>query len=539
MKIKKAAALLLAAVMAFTAAGCRSGKAKNAGKTIHYRLAADPQTFDPQIASDASSLVVIPSLFEGLTRLDADDKPQPGVAASWEANADGTRFTFHLRADANWSSKKYGPVTAADFVFAFRRALDPKTGSATCMPMYCIKNAKDVHAGKLPAASLGVTAKDARTLVVDLAYPCADFPKLAASAPFMPCSEAFFDATAGRYGLETQDILGNGPFVIDGSYGWTHDKSLNLAKSSSYAGEKQPLPSAVDFTIGGSAAELADPAALLTQKTIDAAQIPASAVPTARGLGCTFVSVQDTTWGLGFNMQSPVFKNEKMRLAFAQAFSRSAVLSHLPADTEAADGILLPKTTLNGRSYRTLAGGPFTLKQSASAAQTFRQGLRELGLDGMESVAVLCPDDASVKLMANEMIAAWNKQFSSYFNIRPVSVSTLRSRVLSGDYNVAIYPVSPSADGPYAFLSTFLSTSAANPAGLKDAAYDALVSSAQTQGAQKAAAGYAAAEKYLNDKAIFYPLYYGKTYYALAKGVTGIVFHPYGGGVDFINAGKE
>ena len=539
MKIKKAAVLLLAVVMAFTASACRPGKAKNAGKTINYRLAADPQTLDPQIAADASSLVVIPSLFEGLVRLDADNKPQPGVAESWEANADKTRFTFHLRADAKWSSKKYGSVTAADFVFAFRRALDPKTGSATCMQMYCIKNAKEVHTGKLPAASLGVTAKDARTLVVDLAYPYADFPKLTASAPFMPCNEKFFNATVGRYGLETKEVLGNGPFTIDGSYGWTHDKTLNLTSSSSYAGKNKPLPSAVDFTIGGNAADLADPTAALTAKSLDAAQIPDSMVSTARSLGCAVTSVQDTTWGLGFNMQSPVFKNEKMRLAFAQAFSRSAVLSHLPSDLQQADGILLPKTTLNGQDYRTLAGGTFLLKQNGSAAQLFHQGLKELGLDKMESVAVLCPDSDAAKLMVNEMIAAWNKQFDNYFNIRPVATSTLKSKVLSSDYNIAVYPVSPSADGPYAFLSTFLSTSAANPAGLKDTAYDALVSAAQTQTVQKAAAGYAAAEKYLNEKAVFYPLYYGKTYYALAKGVTGIVFHPYGGGVDFINAGKE
>lgn len=521
--------------MAVTMTACHPGRAKNAGKTITYSLSADPQTFDPQIAADTPSLTVIPSLFEGLVRLDANEKPLPGVAESWEGNANDTQFTFHLRADAKWSSKKYGAVTASDFVFAFRRALDPKTGSTTCMQMYCIKNAKEVHSGQLPTTSLGVTAKDARTLVVDLAYPNADFPKLTASAPFMPCNEAFFDHTAGRYGLETRDILGNGPFTIDGSYGWTHGKSLNLTQSSAYAGETEPLPSGVNFVIGGNVTATT----ALSEKSVDAAQVPVSLLAAARDLGCTFVSVQDTTWGLVFNTQSPIFKNEKMRLAFAQSLNRSAVLAHLPSDTQAANGILLPNTTLNGQSYRTLAGGSFLLQQSDSAPQMFQQGMKELGLDEMESIAVLCLDDASVKLMANEMIASWNKQFDNYFNISAVSRSTLQSRVLGGDYNVAIYPVSPSADGPYAFLSTFLSTSTANPAGLKDSAYDALLSSAQTQGVQKAAAGYAAAEKYLNDKAVFYPLYYGKTYYALAKGVTGILFHPYGGGVDFIHAGKE
>ncbi len=537
--IKKAAALLLAAAVAFSFTACHMGKAKNAGKTIHYHLAADPATLDPQIASDTPSLIVIRSLFEGLTRLDANENPQPGVAKSWESNADSTQFTFHLRADTKWSDKKYGPVTAADFVFAFQRALDPGTGSTVCLQMYCMKNAKEIHSGKLPADRLGATASDAKTLVVSLAYSCPDFPKIAASAVFMPCNRQFFTDTAGRYGLDTPDILENGPFCIDGAYGWTHGKSLKLARLSSYAGQSQPLPGAVNFSIGGSAASLSDPAAALAKLSTDAVQIPASQTDAARSLGCTIASIQDTTWGLGFNTQSPLFKNEKVRRAFVQAFSRSAVLSHLPKDTAAADSVILPKTTLDGQDYRKLAGGPFLLKQSPSAPQLLTQGLRELGVDEMNSVAVLCPDDASVKLMVNEMIASWNREFDNYFNITPVGVATLESRIQSGSYSVAVYPVTPSSDGPYASLSTFLGTSSANPAGLKDAAYDALVSSGQAKSGSAAAASYAAAEKYLSDRAIFYPLYYGKTYYAVAKGVTGIIFHPYGGGVDFINAGKE
>jgi oligopeptide transport system substrate-binding protein len=537
--IKRAFALFLAAAMVFSFTACHKGKAKNAGKTINYNLTSEPTTLDPQIASDTSSLTVIQALFEGLTRLDANEKPQPGVAESWEHNADSTQFTFHLRKDAKWSNKKYGSsVTASDFVFAFQRALDPKTGSSTCTQMYCIKNAKKIRSGKLPVSQLGVTAKNANTLVVDLEYSCPDLPKLTAAAVFMPCNKSFFNYTAGRYGLETEYLLGNGPFCIDGTYGWEHGKYLNLAKSDTYAGKSSPLPAAVDFSIGTSSVDLSDPAAALTKQTIDAAQIPASRIDTARSLGCTFAFVQDTTWGLCFNTQSSLFKNENVRRAFVQAFSRSAVLSHLPKGT-AAENIILPGTTLDGQIYRTLAGGPFYLKQSAKASQLLHDGLKELNLSEIGSVTVLCPDDTTIKMMVNEMIAAWNQQFSSYFNMKPMSLSSLEGRVQSGDYDIVVYPVKPANDGPYSVLSMFLSGASSNPAGLKDSSYDALVSSAQTENGRTAATAYAAAEKYLNEKAVFYPLYYEKSTYALAKGVTGVIFHPYGGGVDFINAGKE
>lgn len=536
MRIKRAAALILAAAMIFSFSACKKGGPQNAGKTIRYSISADPTTLDPQIAADTPSIIAVEALFEGLTRLDANENPQPGVAETWEHNADNTQFTFHLRANAQWSDKDYGSaVTAENFVFAFRRALDPKTGSTTCSQMYCIKNAKKIHAGQLSTDQLGVAAKDDKTLVVSLEYSCPDFPKLTAAAVFMPCNEKFFNYTAGRYGLETAYVLGNGPFCIDGAYGWEHGKSMNLAKSDTYAGKRAPLPSAVDLTVGsGDAATLAASLA-----KFDAVQVTASQLDAAQALGCTFVSVQDTTWGLCFNTQSQIFKNEKMRRAFLQAFSRKAVLAHLPKGSAAAENIILPSTTLDGQVYRTLAGGPFYLKQDAKASQTLYAGMKELGVSDLEALAVLCPDDTNTKLMVNEMIASWNSQFNNYFNINPQSASSLNSLVLSGDYAVAVCSIKPGGDGPLSTLSLFASSSSANPAGLKDPAYDALLAVAQSKSGAGAAAAYAEAEKYLNQKAVFYPLYYEKSYYALAKGVTGIIFHPYGGGVDFIGAGKE
>lgn len=539
MIIKKAVALILAAAMLFSFSACKTHRAKNADKTMNYNLASEPSTLDPQIAADTSSVITIQALFEGLARLDSKENPIPGVAESWEHNSDNTQFTFHLRSNAKWSDKKYGSVTAADFVFSFQRALDPKTGSSTSTQMYMIKNARQIHAGKLPTSQLGVTAKDAKTLVVDLEYSCPDFPKLTASPVYMPCNQNFFNYTSGRYGLESKYLLGNGPFCIDGAYGWEHGKYLNLARSDTYSGKSIPLPSAVDFSIGSSSVNLSDPVAILKNQSVDAAPISSSQIDAAKAIGCTFTSFQDTTWGLCFNTQSSVFKNRKARSAFLQALNRSAVLSHIPTGSSAAENIILPETTLDGHLYRSLAGGPFYLKQSAQASQTLSSGLKELNLSSMDSVTVYCPDDANIKLMLNEMIASWNKQFNNYFNMKPLSNDDLQSRMQSGDYSIIICSVKPASDGPLAFLSQFTSNSSNNPAMWKDSTYDSLVASAQTKSGKDAATLYAAAEKRLNEQAVFYPLYYEKSYYALAKGVTGIIFHPYQGGADFINAGKE
>lgn len=538
--MKRFMAVFLCLSIFFTFTACKKKEAKNADKTIHFNLAAEPKTLDPQIASDASSIIAIEALFEGLTRLGADNKPYPGVAEKWESNADSTEFTFTLRSSAKWSDKDKTPVTAADFVYAFQRALSPATGSKTCSPMFCIKNAREVNSGTLPPSELGVTAKDDHTLIVELAYPYPDFPALTATAVFMPCNQKFFESTSGRYGLERKYLLGNGPFVIDGKYGWDHGKYLNLVRSDTYSGNSKPLPSKLKFSIGNKETDVSDPVKVLTTGTVDAIEMPAEQINAATAAGCTLTSFEDTTWGLCFNTQSDYMKNLKIRKAFIQAFSRSAVLSHLPAGVSKADYILNPSIHFEGKNYRSLVtDGPFYLCEDENAATLLKAGLAELSLPELKSISVLCPEDASAKLMLNEMLSAWNAKFKEYFNIDPLDSDTLTQRVKAGEYQVALCSIRPASDGPLSTLSLFESGSTENPAHLNDAAYDALLADAQSKTGSDASAVYANAEKYLNEQGIFYPLYYEKHYYACAEGVTGIVFHPYGAGIDFIHAGKE
>src|SRR6185369_16116155 len=104
----------------------------------------------------------------GLTTLDAAARPIPGIAERWESSADGLTWTFHLR-KAGWSDKK--PVTAQDFVFAWRRLLEPKTAARGAQLLWVIKNARAITAGQKPAAALGVTATGPSILKVALEHP--------------------------------------------------------------------------------------------------------------------------------------------------------------------------------------------------------------------------------------------------------------------------------------------------------------------------------------------------------------------------------
>lgn len=537
--MKRVISVILAVMILLSCCACGKKAPKNANKTINYNLDSEPKTLDPQIANDYPSRVAIEALYEGLVRLDAKEQAYPGVAEKWESNSDHTVFTFTLRKDAKWSNKK--EVTADDFVFAFQRALSPATKSSTCSSMFCIKNAREVNAGTLSADKLGVTAKDAHTLVVQLAYSYEGFPALTAAAPFMPCNKEFFDSTSGKYGLEVKTVLGNGPFEMSGSYSWDHGKYLKLVSSDTYKGYKEPLPAAVNFSIGSNKDhDVSNPVTALAKQTVDIIAMPAALLSYTKQIGCTVSSFEDTTWGLCFNTSDRMMKNSTIRKAFLQTLDRKKILSHLPSNCNEADDIITPSTTFMSTNYRQLAGvSSLYVKADSNAVSGLPSALKALSLDSMPSVTVLGPNDANVKLMLNEMITSWNAKMGNYFNMKPLSQGELASSVGSGDYQIALCPVRPSGDGPKQLLSLFQSTSSSNPALLKDSNYDKLLSTAQAQSGKDALPSYVAAEKYLNDQYIFYPIYYENRYYACAKGVTGIVIHPYDAGIDFIQAGKE
>lgn len=173
------AALLLAPLFLF---GCTSsgglipaaqtiqvGTELAAEQVLNRHLEADPRTLDPSLSEDVVGQIVLEDLFEGLTTVGEDGSIVPGVAASWETSADGKTWTFHLRKEARWSNGE--PVTADDFVYAWRREVDPATASEYSQALAPIENALDIAAGKMPVEKLGVEAKGPQALVVHLHAP--------------------------------------------------------------------------------------------------------------------------------------------------------------------------------------------------------------------------------------------------------------------------------------------------------------------------------------------------------------------------------
>lgn len=187
----------------------------------------DPPQLDSTRATDTVSSLVGGHVQEGLTRHGRHGELVPGVAESWELRTDGA--TFRLREDARWSDGR--PVTAHDFVFAWRTVVDPATASEYAFIVYPVKNGEAVNQGRLPTSALGVRAVDDRTLEVLFEQPCPYFLGLTAFKTYYPVREDFYRARPGRYAANAGDLLSNGPFVLTR---WVHGSSLTLEKNPLY-----------------------------------------------------------------------------------------------------------------------------------------------------------------------------------------------------------------------------------------------------------------------------------------------------------------
>ncbi|PNG27834.1 peptide ABC transporter substrate-binding protein [Methylocella silvestris] len=171
----------------------------------------DPGSLDPHKATTLIESNVLGELFEGLLSRDAAGALIPGVAESWRVEPDGRVYKFRLREDAKWSNGD--PVTADDFVFAFRRLMDPKTGAPYANILYTLKNGEKVNSGALPPEALGARAVSERELELTLEQPAPYFLEQLAHFTAKPLHRKSIEAFSSDF-AHPEHVVANGPFRL-------------------------------------------------------------------------------------------------------------------------------------------------------------------------------------------------------------------------------------------------------------------------------------------------------------------------------------
>jgi len=182
-----------------------------AGEAALYRRGndADPETLDPHRSSSVAEAHILRDLFDGLLTYDNHGAIIPGAARSWTVSEDGLTFRFVLRPDGKWSTGE--PVTAEDFVYAFRRMLAPATGAKYAEILSPIRGAAAVNRGEIAGDALGVIAEGSLALTITLEQPTPYFLELLTHQTALPVHRASVE----RYG---DSFTRPGNFVTNGPY---------------------------------------------------------------------------------------------------------------------------------------------------------------------------------------------------------------------------------------------------------------------------------------------------------------------------------
>ncbi|GAB4533400.1 MAG: hypothetical protein Kow0063_15290 [Anaerolineae bacterium] len=301
----------------------------------------DPPTLDPTRATDDTSVLLIHQHFSGLVRLNADLDVVPDLAESWEMLEGGERWVFHLREDARWSDGQ--PVTAGDFVYAWRRVLDPTFQSAMADYLYDIKGARAYHqAQATDPDQLGVRALDPTTLLVELEGPTGYFPLLLAQAMLCPVPRHAVEAH-GEAWTDMDNLVTNGPFRLAH---WEPGRSMLLTRDPNYRGEVSGNVEQVALTLNVNT--MTEQLALYEADQLDLLVLwpsPESDRARQRHAGEYFSGPGLYTQFIGFNVRQPPFDDPRVRRALAMAIDKEKIANVTLAgyDFPASGGLVPPE----------------------------------------------------------------------------------------------------------------------------------------------------------------------------------------------------
>jgi oligopeptide transport system substrate-binding protein len=464
-----------------------------------------PRSLDPLLVNDVPGQRVADDLFEGLTSADITGKAAPGVAASWQSSADGKTWVFHLRPDARWSNG--APVTAADFVYAWRREVDPSTGAQYAEGLAPIENALDIATGKKPPETLGVEAIDERTLRVRLNGPTPYLLDLLALQYLYPVYEPAIRRYADAW-VRPEHMVCNGAFVLREN---VIGSRITLEKNDKYWDAAHVRLQRVTYYVLPSRA---DQAARFLANDLDWTD---SFAANQRNWLKSIVGEQAVNspyfgaYFLGMNFQLPPFKdNLPLRQALVLALDREPMVRYMrqgmyqPAYTWMAPlpGYELPVPDWQGLGDD--ARHALARRLYAQAGYSAQHPLR---------ITLYIPSqDGDSRHFFEAITASWFSNLGA-----EVRLYEEEFKVLAQERNLHKLPLFYDAwigdyPDPYTFMQIRYSGNGNNNAAYSNPGFDQLIDAAgQEPDNVKRYRLFERAERLLNDDAAYIPLYYYAT----------------------------
>jgi ABC-type oligopeptide transport system substrate-binding subunit/DNA-binding SARP family transcriptional activator len=462
--------------------------------------AEEPFQLDPAGEMDSATARVMGALFSGLVQQGQQLEVLPDVAERWDVLEGGRRYAFHLRPDAHWTDGE--PVTAGDFICAWRRVLDPATRDEIANRLFDIRGARDWHAGRASDEALGLEAPDERTLVVELESPCGYFLSLMANAVALPVP-AHRVAQLGDALAEPRHLVSNGAFRVQS---WTRGESMVLVRNPAYHGRFGGNLEGVTLHFvppwsAGLALYAAGELDLLGITYLRPGDLEAARQLYAGDYRCLSALATGYT---AFDTRRPPFDDPRVRQAFALAADRETLATVLRADQvfPATGGFVPP-----GMPGHTPAIAPSFDPPRA------RRLLAEAGYPdgrGFPAVGSIIPDVAGSRPVSDFVTGRWRKILGVEVRGRAVALERYRAVIETERPHLVSEALQADFPDPAEFLqgsATLLDT------GWHHEGYEALILAARRSLDQAERMRlYADAQRILVEEAPLIPLFYMRTH---------------------------
>lgn len=466
--------LALTLVLSLFLSGC--GQSNTADDKKYLRLAKDVdlESMDQHVATDELSFETIAATIEGLNTLDKDGNIIPAIALSDEVSDDGLIYTFKLREDAKWSNGD--SVTAKDFVYSWRRLVDPKTASTYnfIMDVAGVKNASKIVAGELPKEELGIEAIDEYTLKVTLERPTPYFKSLTTFSPFFPLNEKFVTEKGEKYALEPENLLANGPFKM---VEWNKGYGYKLDKNPDYYDAKNVKIEGLEFRI---IKDNQTAALKFESNELDVVKLSSELVDKYKSQPSFNQVSGGFTWYMSFNQDKEIFKNVNVRKAISSAFDKEHIASKILNDGSVVADFIVPiglATGPDGKDFRETAG-TYSKYNKELALEYWNKAKSELGKDSAE-IEILFDDAESVKKISEFIQAELETNLPGLTVKLKAQPKKNRLQLMrEGNFEVGITRWGPDYADPLTYLELFLSDSTQNTPNYSNQDYDQYVNDA-------------------------------------------------------------
>ncbi|MDD7178099.1 MAG: peptide ABC transporter substrate-binding protein [Lachnospiraceae bacterium] len=502
------------------------------GEDLKVMIETPVESIDPQIGQDGTSFEVIADFTDGLMQMDADGQSVPAIAESYDVSDDGLAYTFHLREDAKWSNGT--PVTAADFVFGWQRAVDPNNASEYSYMLSDIgqvKNAAEIIAGEKDKSELGVTAVDDTTLQVELNVPVSYFLSLMYFPTFYPVNEEFYNSCADTFATSPETILSNGAFVLD-SYE-PAATSIHLSKNPDYYDADKVQLAGLSYQViqDSQQALMSYQAGDLDTTLINGEQVDqVKDDPEFLSIGAGYM------WYVAPNVRDvPELANVNIRKAMTMAIDREAITTDVLKDGSTPTYTAVPPQFATGPDGSDFSEDQTKFADSCvsdatKAAEYWQKGLDELGVTEITLDMVLDADDAPQKV-AQVLKEQWETTLPGLTLNLVVEPKKQRLQDMQeGNFQIGLTRWGPDYADPMTYLGMWVTDNSNNYGFWSNADYDAIIAECTTGDLCTDPEGRWAklyeAEQIVMDEAVIFPLYTQCNAEMLSSKVTGVEYHP-------------